>query len=54
MWPGNAPELLRAKMLHDYLDECRKREIRELRQKSVHPSHFFIIGKKLLRALRFI
>ncbi len=54
MWPGNAPELVRAKMLHNYLDECRKREIRELRKKNEHPSHLILMGKKLLRALRFI
>ena len=53
MWPGNAPELLRAKMLHDYLDECRKREIRELRNKNGHPSHLIIMRKKLLDILPF-
>jgi hypothetical protein len=54
MWPGNAPELLRAKMLHDYLDECRRREIRELRKKNEQPTQLLLIGKKLLKALRLI
>lgn len=53
MWPGNAPELVRARMLHNYLDECRKREIRELRARKEHPSHLIILGKKLLGILPF-
>ncbi|MDX9946418.1 MAG: hypothetical protein RBS38_03560 [Bacteroidales bacterium] len=54
MWPGNTPELMRAKMLHNYLDECRKREIREMRNKNGQPSHLILIGKKLLKVLRLI
>ncbi|MBN2762247.1 MAG: hypothetical protein JXR41_04080 [Bacteroidales bacterium] len=53
MWPGNAPELVRAKMLHNYLNECRKREIRELRNKSEHPSPLILMGKKLMSFLPF-
>jgi len=53
MWPGNAPELVRAKLLHNYLDECHKREIRELRNKKEHPSHLIILGKKILSVLPF-
>jgi len=53
MWPGNTPELVRAKMLHNYLDECRKREIRESRNKNGHPSHLILMGKKLLSIFPF-
>lgn len=53
MWPGNTPELVRAKMLHNYLDECRKRELKELRNKDTHPSHLIIMRKKLLDILPF-
>jgi hypothetical protein len=49
MGSGNFSEEVRAKMLYNYLKECHRKELRELREKKKSTSQFKWIGTKLLR-----
>jgi hypothetical protein len=44
---GTSTEIVRAKMLHNYLEECSRKELREMRKKKKSPLQFVWIGKKL-------
>lgn len=51
MWTGNLSEEIRAKMLSNYLEECRKREQNEMREKKKSPGQFFKAGQKLSKLI---
>jgi hypothetical protein len=49
MLSGRFSEEVRARMLYNYLKECRRKELREMREKKKSPSQSNWFGKKLLK-----
>jgi hypothetical protein len=47
MWSGNLSEEIRAKMLYNYLEECRRREHNDMREKKKPLGQFLRMGQKL-------
>ena len=46
MWSKSSSEIVKAKMLLNYLEDCQKKELHEMREKKRFPSQFSWIGKK--------
>ena len=46
MWSKSSSEIVKAKMLYNYLEDCQKKELHEIREKKKFPSRFSWIGKK--------